>query len=596
MLEDAQPRFALPSPAQLDGLRKLESDRRVAAAKLEVGLSATFRPKRDLRVTVQIDGDEAVHHELADSELEVDARRQMRFEIEDVAEITFSGGARDARQELDRLERRWLNEAEPLLKSASVATLDGFAKIFNDTTRRSREIQEARSAATQLEQRMTDQPDWASLRAEREHQLATAEQALGDAERARLEKAARKLEIDDAAETEKRLELLRTKHSGLLETGNKLNRDLAAANAGAIEKQKTLDVARNELMRAQSNLDGDWQEVRHGVVDRQRAIDAELRAIQVELAGLTAADDQGVRGAQEKVAACKRGLLGAEATHAKAVEDVNAANLAKAAGEGELKMRRERAALLDENAAREAMKLVEAELRQSPAPASPITPEIMAEARTKEEAARLTLKQIEDDIQAKRGALQQVGGDIAKQEAEDAAVALGIAREREHDVEVEYEAWELLRATLREAETEEGTHLGRTLAAPIATRFSDLTLGRYGKLALGPGLETGGISVAGEDRPVSLLSVGTRDQLSTLFRLTLAEQLKSTILLDDQLTQTDAPRMSWLRDLLREVARNIQVIVFTCRPDDYLFPLEPAVHAVDLVQVIDRFEAGQRQP
>jgi len=40
-------------------------------------------------------------------------------------------------------------------------------------------------------------------------------------------------------------------------------------------------------------------------------------------------------------------------------------------------------------------------------------------------------------------------------------------------------------------------------------------------------------------------------QLSTIFRLSLAEQLQSAVMLDDQLTQSDAQRMAWLRDLIR---------------------------------------------
>ena len=114
-------------------------------------------------------------------------------------------------------------------------------------------------------------------------------------------------------------------------------------------------------------------------------------------------------------------------------------------------------------------------------------------------------------------------------------------------------------------------------------------------LALGPDLETDTISVAGEGRFVAALSVGTRDQLSMIFRLTLAEQLRSTVVLDDQLTQSDAQRMVWLRNLIRQTAANIQIIVFTCGPTDYLTPTEfkatrkpehfsTAVRSVDLAQ------------
>ena len=44
------------------------------------------------------------------------------------------------------------------------------------------------------------------------------------------------------------------------------------------------------------------------------------------------------------------------------------------------------------------------------------------------------------------------------------------------------------------------------------------------------------------------------------------------IVLDDQLVQSDETRMDWFRALLNEKARCFQIVVFTCRPDDYLAP------------------------
>jgi uncharacterized protein YhaN len=133
---------------------------------------------------------------------------------------------------------------------------------------------------------------------------------------------------------------------------------------------------------------------------------------------------------------------------------------------------------------------------------------------------------------------------------------------------------------------------------PIARRFGDLAGSRYGALDLGPALETAGIHAAGERRDIDRLSLGTREQLSTLFRLSLAEQLRTAILLDDQLTQSDPRRMSWFKQRLRELASTIQIIVITCRPDDYLLEDEQAVNgailaeglvrALDLERVIHR--------
>jgi hypothetical protein len=55
-----------------------------------------------------------------------------------------------------------------------------------------------------------------------------------------------------------------------------------------------------------------------------------------------------------------------------------------------------------------------------------------------------------------------------------------------------------------------------------------------------------------------------------LYRLSLAEFLGSMIVLDDQLVQSDDNRIDWFRALLAEKAHNFQILVFTCRPGDYL--------------------------
>ena len=83
----------------------------------------------------------------------------------------------------------------------------------------------------------------------------------------------------------------------------------------------------------------------------------------------------------------------------------------------------------------------------------------------------IRLARIENAIQSKRGALQHVGGQVAKERAEDTREALTLLRERERDLEIDYDAWALLRETLLEAEQQEGVHLGRVLGDPIVQRF-----------------------------------------------------------------------------------------------------------------------------
>jgi uncharacterized protein YhaN len=180
--------------------------------------------------------------------------------------------------------------------------------------------------------------------------------------------------------------------------------------------------------------------------------------------------------------------------------------------------------------------------------------------------------------------------------------ALQQARERARQVELEYDAWKLLLETLRASESSEGAHLGRALAGPVSRRFGELTSGRYGNLELGAHLDATGLRVAGEVRELRALSAGTQDQLATLLRLCIAEQLRSAIVLDDHLSQSDPARVAWFNAVLRSAAQHVQIILITCRPaellgrDEFQRAGEPAfvgaaglLRSVDLTRVIQRF-------
>jgi chromosome segregation ATPase len=216
---------------------------------------------------------------------------------------------------------------------------------------------------------------------------------------------------------------------------------------------------------------------------------------------------------------------------------------------------------------------------------------------------RAELRELDEELAKAKGALEQVGGAVVRERLAEIGQAIQQAEQREHEVEVEYEAWRLLHDTLREAESKESAHLGRALAGPVGARFRQLTGGRYGDIELGAQLEAGGIHVAGGLREIGMLSAGTQDQLATLLRVCIAQQLRSAIILDDHLTQSDPARVAWFNTTLREAAENVQIILITCRPQEVLAPDELCgpgqthrasadgrVHAVDMAAVIRRFE------
>ena len=209
-------------------------------------------------------------------------------------------------------------------------------------------------------------------------------------------------------------------------------------------------------------------------------------------------------------------------------------------------------------------------------------------ARRTEEAAKYRHEMLMGELRKAEGALLASGGAAADERLRDLEAALQRAHEKRGALEADYEAWRLLGDTLKEAERTQATHLGNVLAPDLAARFRTLAGERYTGIALGPHLGLEGIDSGGGRREINRLSIGTREQLSTLFRLCLAERLRSALLLDDQLVQSDPDRLRWFRHALRQTANTgVQVVVLTCRPDDYLEPAEsPPPHVVDLASVI----------
>ena len=81
---------------------------------------------------------------------------------------------------------------------------------------------------------------------------------------------------------------------------------------------------------------------------------------------------------------------------------------------------------------------------------------------------------------------------------------------------------------------------------------------------------TGVVREAGYEEAFNHLSMGTQEQIAVLVRLAFAEMLveqghPATVVLDDALVFSDDRRMGRIFDILNMAARNIQVIVFTCR-------------------------------
>jgi chromosome segregation ATPase len=229
-------------------------------------------------------------------------------------------------------------------------------------------------------------------------------------------------------------------------------------------------------------------------------------------------------------------------------------------------------------------------------------PKTSAEVGTRLEREQSQLRSVGDNLKEKRGELNHVGGSVFRERQEREQETYDSLVKRAEDLESEYRAKKHLFDALKREEEKQSTHLGRILAGPVSATFAELTAERYSQLSLDPGLRFQSVAAMKGERPVEALSVGIRDQLATIVRLALAAHLRSVVVLDDQLTQSDARAMRWFRDRIRASVRDHghQVVVVTCNAEDYLDPKEmPAsgvpqwsqdamVAAADLTDIVSR--------
>ena len=584
-LRDEAASLDAPDQAELDRLRTSEEEARFAAAKLSVGLTAELTLQAAIETTVDVDGDVRTLTPEAGTPTEFEAERELAIELPGVATLRVRGGGRDLKDEAAAAEARWQAASGAVFGRTGCSSLDELVAL--------RQRAEAlRSQADEL----TREAEAAGVRAEG---LNVVEQRLATA-RAERDRHAGDLAVHlDARQTVD--ELVATFDASRDDAA--LGSEIEALQAGLharqslsermgaqiegdvreVEDKRSRRKEQEEQFAERSAALEDWKAVlegageEHGRLERElAAVDAELKALRTE-----AADEVGeARTALEGLTATRTEQ---QAAHEDAERALTEARTELARLEGETPLLRERATGLDLDALRTARDAARDALEVLPPVEEGTDP-----AATQEEAERAdrSVRELEAELRKAEGALEQTGGqqlDEQREQAQEAAQALA---RREQELELDYQAWQLLQETLSEAEKEGAAHLGSALVQPVSERIADLTAGRYGELALGPQLDATGIELGGSEREFGALSVGTREQIALVLRLAIAEALGTFVVLDDQLTQTDDTRMEWTRRLLAQAAQASQVIVLTCHPLDY--EPESPDHVVDLSTVLSR--------
>lgn len=151
---------------------------------------------------------------------------------------------------------------------------------------------------------------------------------------------------------------------------------------------------------------------------------------------------------------------------------------------------------------------------------------------------------------------------------------LELARRRHARLLAEAEAWRLLHQTLLEVDRARQDALVEPLIARLAPYLRQL----MGDASIGfapDTLQLDTLHRGDAAEPFRSLSVGTREQLAVLVRLAigdlLAEQQGESppLILDDALVYADAVRLARMKTILEEASSRQQIIIFTCRKEDY---------------------------
>ncbi len=178
--------------------------------------------------------------------------------------------------------------------------------------------------------------------------------------------------------------------------------------------------------------------------------------------------------------------------------------------------------------------------------------------------AETRLRALRDELASAKGRLAVLGDPMAL-ESERASL-----RERIDRLQAEYDAIDTALGLLREADLEMQTRFSPRLGARAAELFEQLTGGRYDRVTLDRDLsaqarQTG--SALSHD--AGYLSAGTSDQLYLALRLAICELAmpegeKCPLVLDDALSTFDNDRCASALNLLRSLAKERQILLFSC--------------------------------
>ncbi|MBR3474059.1 MAG: AAA family ATPase [Oscillospiraceae bacterium] len=190
-------------------------------------------------------------------------------------------------------------------------------------------------------------------------------------------------------------------------------------------------------------------------------------------------------------------------------------------------------------------------------------------------ARRAKVEQLSSQMAAIRGRLSAIGDPLVL------SSSLTCMQEDYEHIQAEYDAITVALEALRDADREIQTRFSPELGKVAARYMSAVTGGRYEDVLINRDFSartrTKGDVVA---RDAEYLSAGTLDLMYLAVRLAVCELAMPDgepcpLILDDALVNLDDTRFKQAIELLKQIARDRQVILFTCRRQDSPHP-QPA--------------------
>jgi DNA repair exonuclease SbcCD ATPase subunit len=152
---------------------------------------------------------------------------------------------------------------------------------------------------------------------------------------------------------------------------------------------------------------------------------------------------------------------------------------------------------------------------------------------------------------------------------------LGEKKRQLKSTKKEVRSQELLRIALENSKEKTSRKYLEPIQEKVVPRIREMTDRRYEEVNFDSDMKPDSLvqqrreSRAEEEE----LSFGTREQLSFLTRLSMAEVIggnsRIPVIFDDSLVNTDEKRMKYSRKYLKEAASSCQIILFTCHGEDY---------------------------